>query len=507
MACWCKGDCPVIRNVNSVGRRGRNSEAERQLKTALLDAPNCVEANIALAELLGSTNRGAFAHPHLERARATGGDTVALALATARVARSETKIPEAIELFQAAVAAAPDNPRAHAGLVSALEADGRYSDAVSVGEGAYHKFPESRELRQVTASARAAAGNHPRAIEILTGATPLRPVDLLDRGRYRDREQLFEQAWGDWDRARAMMRNRNVMVFDRDGFNARIEALSKLAHKKRFKSVRQGAWTGTTIERAQPLFITGFPRSGTTMIETAIAAHSAIAAGDELPFIPELVNIMPGMLQAPAPYPAAMVASNFGENVAGFGLLYEWYMRKAAYRLGPLTDKKFFTDKMPLNEMHLPLILTLFPKSPVFFVRRHPLDVMVSNYSHFIQHGFGYGASLDSAAHVYAAIDALVQQYKLVWPGKLVEVRYENFIADHRAALGEIFAAIPGKLQAEPACYDFHLSPRHSRTISQRQIKEPLYDRSVGRWKNYRAQLAPVIEVLRPIIEREGYEL
>lgn len=506
MACWCKGACPVIRNVDRMRRRGRHSAAERHLKTALVDAPTCVEANIALADILATNNRGAFAQAHLQRAFDIGGMSPRLAITQARTARSRSHIKEAVQLYETAVSVAPDDPRAVAGLILCLEADGRVIDAARMAAELSPKFPESAEFRQAHASAMAAVGDGIFAAELFDKGPAMRPLDYLDRGRYRDKEGLYEQAWGDWEKARAMLREKRVLVFDRDDFASRMMALSNAATKKKLKYVAREPWPPAFPAGAVPAFVTGFPRSGTTMFETAISAHPAIVPGDELPFLGEVIDVMQTVLQSPVPYPAALFTSDFGENVAGFGLLREWYLRKALFRLGAeLTERKFFTDKMPLNELHIPLILRLFPESPIFHVRRHPLDVVVSNYSHFIQHGFGYGASLESTALVYAAIDDLVLQYRELFPGKIHTVKYEAFVTDHRGELDKAFAHM--HMKATPASYDFHLAPRYSRTISHRQIKEPLYDRSVGRYKNYLPQLAPVLDVLRPIIEREGYSI
>lgn len=507
MPCWCKGACPIIRNVNAIGIRGRDSEAERQLKTALIDAPYCVEGNITLAEILARSNRSAFAGEHLARAREHGGDTARLALATAMVARANSDIPQAIDLYNVAVAGDSENPIAVSSLVSCMEAGGQAAEAESIIAEARSKFPDEPELLRVHASIVASLGRFSEAVRLFDGARVMRAMDYLDRGRYQDRIDQPALAWKDWEKGRELLRRRRRLHFQRDAFSARIADLGKMATTRRQKSVARALNPRDFEPGARPIFITGFPRSGTTMSETAIAAHSKIAAGDELPFLPEVTNIMPGVMGTNVAYPFAMVASRWGENVSGFSILRDWYMRRARYRIGAdaLAGKEFFTDKMPLNEMHIPIMLRLFPDSPIFYIRRHPLDIFVSNFSHYILHGYGYGATLESMAYAYAAVDALLQSYKKLWPSKIHEIRYESFVDDPHAELTKAFEIIG--LSLEEGCIAFHESGRFSRTISHRQIKEPLYDRSIGRYKNYLHYLEPVLTEIRPICEREGYEI
>ena len=512
MPCWCKGACPIARNIKNANSRGRGGAAERIIKTALIDAPNCVEANIALADILTKSNRAHFADVHLARAGKVGGMTAGLAAAAAENARGRAEIPQSIALYAAATEAAPGNLKVAAAYVSALEAAGDLDAAENFCEPLSDEQIQAPEFRRAYASYRATRGHYNRAAELLT-VDDARPLEILDRGRYKDRAGDYAGAFADWTLAKGRLVKNGSIRFDRDGFNVMLGDLALMATKKRQAGIQKAA--EPTIEYAPaPLFVTGYPRSGTTMVETAIAAHPKIIAGDELPFLPEVTQLMPRIMGTDAEYPLAMLASSWGENVAGFGLLRDWYIRRARQRLAGAIEAadsekvkgaKFFTDKMVLNEIHLPLILRLFPKSPVFYVRRHPLDVVLSNLSYYYHAAWGAGASLRASAYAYRVVDELVQTYKAIWPGKLIEVRYEFFVARHVAEIDRIFDHLG--MKADPQCYDFHDSGRWARTVSHRQIKEPVYDRSVGRWKNYRDQLAPVIEELRPIIEREGYEL
>lgn len=504
MTCWCKGDCPVIRNVNHVEKGGHRNRAETALKNALIDSPFCAEAHMKMAEIYGNTNRAFFADYHVEQALKIAGPSANLLFITANLARAKTQVQESIRLYQAAIAIEP-RPEIFAALASAQDAAGDHDGATTIVAEALKSWPDDPDLLRSAALVASGRKDFSDAVQILTRQN-LRPVDLLDRGRYKDRAGDYDGAWSDWMAGKALLRKNGKLNFARNEFNESMAQLTRFATKKRFALIPQEKFPAE--KQAVPLFITGFPRSGTTMTETAITMSPDIAAGDELNMLPEAVNIMGAMTRSPAIYPGALMALRLGDNAEVMKILRQWYLLRARFRVsqqdGPLAGRKFFTDKMPLNEIHIPLLLRLFPESPILYVRRHPLDVVVSNMSHYIDHGWQYGAALWSTARAVAVIDALVERYREIFPDKIFVVKYENFVANPDYELELMFSHIG--LPVPPGAKDFHTNPRYSRTISQRQVREPLYDRSVGRWRPYVKHLQSVIPVLRPMMEREGYE-
>jgi len=514
MSCWCKGQCPVIRRFQDLSRKGDARAAEAHLKTALIDAPACPEANLALAKIYADSNRACFGWEHVRAATETEKTGSPLAsqinLAAGKVARSAVELDQAIADFDQGLKVSPGDTEIWCNLMDALQAKGDTERGMAVMLDAREKFPDNVEIRRSSASMMAATKNFAGAERMITGSN-MRPLDYLDRGRYRDRQGEAGGAWEDWTRAKELLREKANFYFQQDAFDKMMLDLTLLATKKRQKQI-PGCWPRPAGDGPQPVFVLGFPRSGTTMTETAISAHSEIMAGDELPFANELVQIMPGMLGTETPYPFALVATGLSENVTAMGLFRDWYLRRAQFRLAPLgwpEGTKFFTDKMCLNEIHIPFLLRMFPESPIFVVRRHPLDVVVSNWSYFIRHGWQYGSTLWSTAHVLTRVDALVERYAKLFPGKIHFVRYEDFVADPKPVLQSMFKARGlSQLKWEGRVVDFHENPRHSRTISHRQIKEPAHDRSVGRWKAYREKFPPqLIEAVRAICERESYEI
>jgi len=165
--------------------------------------------------------------------------------------------------------------------------------------------------------------------------------------------------------------------------------------------------------------------------------------------------------------------------------------------------KRWFTDKMPLNETHLGLIGLLFPKSPILHLVRHPLDVVLSVFSNGLTHGFHCASALESAATHYALIADLIAHYRSAMPLHYHAVRYEDLVTEQEREVRAMLDFIGEPF--DPAVLAFHENARHARTASYAQVTEKLYTRSRFRYRNYLKHLEPVIPILMPAIERLGY--
>jgi Sulfotransferase family len=335
-----------------------------------------------------------------------------------------------------------------------------------------------------------------------TARAQLGPGEFLEKGRLLDRLGRYEEAFAAFDAGKKRLREISGQTY----LDAHAQQLT--ARLKRFfiaNRMRTLPRAHRRTDVAQPLFVCGFPRSGTTLLEQTLSAHTRIAAGDELPFIPEITNIMPRILDSPLSYPEALAELWMADHRDDLDILRDHYLRKVA-QLGIVHQgAQWFTDKMPLNESSLGLIYLLFPESPILHVIRHPLDIVLSVYSNLLTHGFYCAYSLESIARHYVLVMDLVDSYRKELDLRYLRVRYEDIVDDQESSIRDVLNFVGEPFEA--GCLAFHENRRYARTASYAQVTEKLYDRSRYRYKNYLPQLKPILPLLEPVIERLGYTI
>jgi Sulfotransferase family len=209
------------------------------------------------------------------------------------------------------------------------------------------------------------------------------------------------------------------------------------------------------------------------------------------------------VLNSPMTYPEALAELWMGDRHEGLDELRDYYLA-GVRRLGILQDgARWFTDKMPLNEMHLGLIALMFPRAPLIHVLRHPLDIVLSVFSNHLTHGFYCSYALESAARHYALVMELVEHYRGQMTLHYLPVRYEDLVDDLEGSTRRMLDFIGEEF--DESCVRFHENRRYARTASYAQVTEPLYDRSRYRYRHYLKQLEGVLPILAPTIERLGY--
>lgn len=493
---------------------GRLAEAEARARNAIRIAPETPAAHNLMAMILTEANRPQIGEYHYRRVLDLSGSRDPILLANlAWNLKNQGRMAEARALYHESLGAAPIVRQTLLGFARLEEADRRFDAAravLDVSDIAYPGDPQAQLARAVLLGR---TGQRAEAIALIDAmaegmGTGLGPAELLEKGRLLDTLGRTDDAWAAFaaGKARAMQLSGQSYLDE--------AAASMMARLRGFFTASRLALLPRAALRAgeaQPIFILGFPRSGTTLVEQSLSAHSAIAAGDELPLIHDLTETLPRLLGSPLSYPEALSELWMGDQCEGLNLLRDVYLQRARQLgAGRVADDaqppRHFTDKMPLNETHLGLIALIFPASPLLHVIRHPLDIMVSAFSNHFTHGFCCAAALETAALHYARVFDLMAHYRAAMPeARYLAVRYEDIISRQAETISGGLAFIGEEF--DPACLTFHENRRYARTASYAQVTEPLYDRSVGRWRRYRQHLAPVLPILAPAIEQLGYDV
>jgi tetratricopeptide (TPR) repeat protein len=487
--------------------KGSLAEAELHARNAVRIGPENPQAHNLMGMIMTEANRPQIGEFHYRRVlELTGARDPILLANLAWNLKNQGRMEEARALYRESAAAAPDVIQTQIGFARLEEADRNFEAATRVLDDATARFPDNLGLRLTRAAVLGRVRRYDEALALIeavaAGGAMLGANELLEKGRLLDRMGRYDDAWLAFAEGKALARRLSGHAY-LDAVAARmIDRLRGFFVQSRLRILPRA---GIRTDVPQPVFILGFPRSGTTLVEQMLSAHSAIAAGDELPVINEITAIMPRMLASPLDYPEALSELWMGDQHEGLDNLRDYYLQKVR-QLGVLRPGVArFTDKMPLNEMHLGLIALLFPEAPLLHVLRHPLDIMVSAFSNAFTHGFYCAADLETAAIHYMRVMELVQHYRAEMTLRYLPVRYEDIVTDQEGSVRTMLRFIGEPF--DPACLAFHENLRYARTASYAQVTEKLYDRSVGRWRHYRAQLEPVMPILAPMIERLGYRI
>jgi tetratricopeptide (TPR) repeat protein len=479
-------------------RAGRLGEAEGEARNAVRLGPLDARAHAVLGRAATEANRLGMGAYHYRRALELGGagDPVLLGNLAWNL-RAQGRMAEARAMYRAALAAAPGLAELWLGLARLEEEDGDFAAALAALERVPAAVGDAVLRRAVVLGRMGATAE---ALALLEGMTAKMPAEWLERGRLLEQLGQHRAAWEAFAQGK-------LLAGERSGLAYLDAAAGGLFGRLRGFFVRGRM---TLLPRApvredvpQPLFVMGFPRSGTTLVEQMLSAHPQIGAGDELPAVAEISAVLPRMLGSPLGYPEALSELWLGDHRDDLEMLRDHYLRAARQAGAFERAGRWFTDKMPLNETHMGLICLMFPDAPLIHVVRHPLDVMVSAFGTLFTHGFFCGAALESLAVHYARVLDLVAHYTAELSPRLLTLKYEDLVLAPEPELRRVLAFVGADF--DPACLAFHANGLAARTPSYAQVREPLYVRSIGRWRPYREALLPVIPVLAPAMTRLGY--
>lgn len=250
---------------------------------------------------------------------------------------------------------------------------------------------------------------------------------------------------------------------------------------------------GCGHKAADPIFIVGLPRAGSTLLEQILASHSLVDGTLELPNILALAHRLNGrhMLSEQARYPANLHELE-DENLEGYGAAYIEDTR--IYRKGA----PFFTDKMPNNFRHIGLIHMILPNAKIIDARRSPLACCFSGYKQLFAEGQEFTYGLDDIGRYYRGYVTLMDHWDRVLPGKILRVNYEDVVHDLEAEVRRIldFCGLP----FEEACLNFHKTERSIRTASSEQVRQPINKSGLEQWRHFEPWLSPLKQALGPAL-------
>lgn len=315
---------------------------------------------------------------------------------------------------------------------------------------------------------------------------PDRALLGYELGKVMDGRRRHADAMHSWHLANDA-RRRMVGPANLDSFERRITAMTK-TFTREWLDARRHRWAGNPDPR--PLFIVGMPRSGTTLTEQILAAHPAGFGCGELPDIGLIVRNLPREAGPGAAWPECI--EDIGDEVLD-AAAYR-YLR-AATRGAPAEALRL-VDKMPLNFHELGLISLLFPNARVIWCRRDPRDIAVSVYGENFALDERLANDFGDIGHYINFQTRLMRHWQQAISLPILELVYEDLATNPEENAKRIidFAGLPWHSD----CLEFHRNDRGVQTPSRWQVKQPIYTRSIARWRNYEGHLGPLLATLEP---------
>jgi tetratricopeptide (TPR) repeat protein len=468
----------------------RLDEADAALRSALAIEPRSDKIHLHHGTVLIDLHRIEEAAAAAERALALNAQNHDAVNLMGRVAFERGALDEALTHYRRALSLKPDLADAHNNMGNVLKELGRLAEAEQAYLTALELDPNVAGVYVNLADSKKFAPGDPHlaAIEALAAKS-----DGLSK---TDRMQLdfaLGKAYADLKDYRGSFEHlrrgaaakRATIKYDQAEAFALFERIERT-----FTPEVIAAKTGGGDPTRMPIFVIGMPRSGTTLVEQILASHPMVHGAGELQTFNDVVLEVRGPGGNTLPYPEFLPSLDAGA-LAAIGRRYVVLVRK----LAPQAER--VTDKMPSNYYFAGLIHLALPNAKIIHTMRDPVDTCVSCFSKLFSAEQNHTYDLGELGRYYRRYERLMAHWRRVLPpGRMLDVRYEEVVADLEAQARRIVAYCG--LPWDARCLAFHETDRPVRTASATQVRQPIYASAVGRWKVYEEFLGPLLKELRP---------
>ena len=307
-------------------------------------------------------------------------------------------------------------------------------------------------------------------------------------GKAYEDKNLFDKAFSYYERG-----NKNKRIQSRyvsDDLTKEFQAQKKVFTKD---FVEKNSDNGFLA--ADPIFIVGLPRAGSTLLEQILASHSQVDGTMELPNILSLAQKLRRgeRLSSKNHYPE-VVTKLSSKTLREFG---ETYIKETRIHRG---QAPFFIDKMPNNFRHIGLIRMILPNAKIIDARRHPMACCFSGFKQLFAEGQEFTYGLKEIGTYYKDYVELMDHWEHVFPGKVHRVQYEELVTNFEPMVKRLLDFCG--LEFEQSCVEFYKSDRSVRTPSSEQVRQPIYKSGMDQWRGFEAHLAPLKEALGDVLLR-----
>lgn len=467
--------------------RGEKEGAAACYRKAIVLQPDYAEAYNNLANILKDQGRLAEAVSCYRKAIALQPERPETYNNLAIILKDQGRLAEAVSFYGKCLSIAPDMTEAHMGLGNILSAQGKFAEAISSYEKALAINPHlAPALTRLSACRKYISTSHQdfaRCKALLDHSEKRSRSDILHLhfalGKMYDDCGSYREAFEHYRQGNHLMHMDSPFdpVKHSDFINRIISAFPVDFHQ-------QVKFSGSDSE--QPVFIVGMPRSGSSLVEQIIASHPLATGADELLKISEIFTKLAGSQgDGDICLPGKISRTEARTSI-------EEYL--ACLRSNTAADASRITDKLPYNFQYLGLIALLFPGAKIIHCRRQPLDLCLSLYFQLFEAGNPYAYDLLTIGHYFREYERLMAHWHRVLPLPVYDLHYEDLVENLEENARKLIDFIG--LEWDDRCLAFHQQQRAVLTASAWQVRQPIYKKSVQRWKNYEEFLGPLKESL-----------
>ncbi len=403
----------------------------------------------------------------------------------AKVDTAERAYDQAIKRFNEVLRLDPEYQPALSWKAMVLERQGRFDEARAIVEPFVQRGGEDAEMAEVYAKLETHAGRLEPVIQVVErqeARTDLKPLSRqilgFCKGKALEKAGKHDAAFSAYEQANAAI----GAMFDPQAYVQLVDRLIDAFSASRMASLPRGDASPV------PVFIAGMPRSGTTLVEQIIDRHPDAYGASEITNLEAIARDLPQLIGSETPWPEC-VAELVQRPAEGLGRQYVRNVQRMARAAKRIVNKSLENYKL------LGLVNLLLPASRIIHCRRDVLDNCVSCYlSPLMPPKHAYAFDLRHIAIVYRQYERLMRHWADVLDIEVLEISYENLIADTDRWTREIIDFCG--LEWDDGCLEPHKSGRVAESLSYDQVRQPIYDSSVGRWRRFEAHLGPLREEL-----------
>lgn len=486
---------------NCLHQQGQVAEALNCYRQALQLKPEFPEALGDLGAALLDQGELAQGMDLLQRGQRLQPGNAVIAANLANGLRLQGKVVQAIDQYRHALRLAPAATDIQAGLANLLEKTGALEEARALTLGGLQQTPDNADLHLVMAQLERRAKQLQAAAERLEALCrqPLRNDQSGDAelllGQLYDEMNLPEQAYP----LIASGKRKKAGAALIDG-KRQQEYLRYVASMRQLASatLRQAAEPPAAADT--PVFLVGFPRSGTTLLEQILDSHPALQTMEEQGAADVMLQVF---LNQTAGTPQALQSLD-DSQLAGLRQAYQAEVTSHLQRQPGTT----LIDKLPLNIVLVPLLWRVFPQAKFILALRHPCDVCLSclmqNFA--VNNAMASFFDLEDTVEAYVAVMEAWQHYSAQLPLQFHPLRYEDLVTDTAGETRRLLDFLGVEWNDAVLAHTEHARQRGAiNTPSYHQVVQPVYQSARFRWQRYQRVFEPLLPKLQPLIEQFGY--